>query len=152
MKKSHQPVPTRISCSVMLEHEGELLLVQEGNEDVYGRWNQPAGHLEPGETIFECAVREAKEESGYTVELTSLQAVYVYSEEQERRINFCFRAKPGGAPDPPMPGEILATRWFTQEELQQFPDDQLRHALTRQRIRDWLEGKSSPLAVIVFLG
>lgn len=152
MNRSHPPVFTRITCSIMLEDEGKLLLVQEADPEIYGRWNQPAGHLEPGETIFDCAVREAKEESGYAVELTGLQAVYVYSVGQERRINFCFRARPHGTPDPPASGEILAARWFTKTELRQLPDDQLRHALTRRRIQDWLEGKSSPLETIVLVG
>ncbi|MBI3951412.1 MAG: NUDIX domain-containing protein [Acidobacteria bacterium] len=140
-----------ITTSVMLEQDGKLLLVQEAAAEVYGKWNQPAGHLESGEDIFQCARREAKEESGYAVELTGLQAIYFYSTGQEPTLNFCFRAEPRGEPGSPRPDEVLATRWFTKEELRQFPDDQLRHKLTKRRIQDWLAGRSSSLDVIAFL-
>ncbi len=93
-----------ITCSVALEQNGQLLLVQEAAPEIYGKWNQPAGHLEPGETLFVCAMREAREESGYVVELTALQAIYTYAGEHEQRVNFCFRARPCGEPGQADPG------------------------------------------------
>lgn len=141
---------TVITCALMLERDGKLLLVQEAAEEVYGRWNQPAGHLEAGETIIDCARREAREESGYEIDLIGLQAIYDYTTSAGRHIvNFCFRARPIGEPGPIAEQEILTTRWFTSEELRRLPDGQLRHALTRRRIDDWLAGKSVPLDVLV---
>lgn len=137
-----------VTCSVMLEQAGKLLLVQEAAPEIYGKWNQPAGHLDPGETLLECAVREAREESGYVVELTELQAIYNETTAERQRINFCFRARPCGEAGPVDPAEILSTRWFTVDELQQLPDDQLRHQIAKQRIADWLAGKCAPLALI----
>ena len=137
-----------VTCSVMLEHDDKLLLVQEAASAIYGKWNQPAGHLDPGETLLECAVREAREESGYIVELTALQAIYNQATAERQRINFCFRATPCGEPGLVDPSEILSTRWFHQDELRQLPDDQLRHQLAKQRILDWLAGKCAPLELI----
>lgn len=137
-----------VTCSVMLERAGKLLLVQEAAPEIYGKWNQPAGHLDPGETLLQCAVREAREESGYVVELTELQAVYNEAAADRQRINFCFRARPCGEAGPVDPAEILSTRWFTKDELPQLPDDQLRHQIAKQRIADWLAGKRAPLALI----
>ncbi len=137
-----------MTCSVSLEQDGQLLLVQEATPAIYGKWNQPAGHLEPGETLFDCAIREAREESGYVVELTGLQGIYTHTSEREQDINFCFRARPCGEPGPIDPDEIMATRWFTKEELRQFPTAHLRHALAQQRIHDWLAAKEAPLELI----
>ncbi len=137
-----------VTCSVMLEQAGKLLLVQEAAAAIYGRWNQPAGHLDPGETLLECAVREAREESGYVVELTALQAIYNETTADRQRINFCFHARPIGEAEPVDPAEILATRWFTAEELQRLSDDQLRHQIAKQRIADWFAGKHAPLELI----
>ena len=56
----------------VLEKDGKYLLVQEAQEKCYGKWNLPAGHLDPNETIIEAAKREIKEESGLDVELTGV--------------------------------------------------------------------------------
>ena len=141
-------MPPILTCSVTLELNGNLLLVQEATFSIYGKWNQPAGHLEPGESLFECAIREAREESGYRVELTGLQAIYTDINASRQRLNFCFRARPLGDPGAVDPTEILSTRWFTPEELKELPDDHLRHVLARQRIDDWLAGKSMPLDIL----
>lgn len=132
----------------MLEQDGKLLLVQEAAPEIYGKWNQPSGHWDPGETLFDCAMREAREESGYRVELTGLQAIYTYAGEDQQRVNFCFTARPLEAPGSLDPVEILTTRWLTKSELQDLADDQLRHSLARQRITDWLAGKRVPMHLI----
>ena len=145
------PMPPTITCAVMLEQDGNLLLIQEAAGPIYGKWNQPAGHLDPGETLFECAIREAREESGYPVELLTLQGIYTSVDGDDQRTNFCFRARPCGDPGPTDPEEILSTRWFSKEALQQLPDAELRHPLAKRRIADWLAGKSMPLDMIVTL-
>ncbi len=137
-----------ITCGVVLEQEGQLLLVQEAAPEIYGKWNQPSGHWDPGETLFDCAVREAQEESGYQVELTGLQAIYTYATETRQRVNFCFNARPLGRPSAVDPTEIVTTRWFSKSELQELTDDQLRHPLARLRIDDWLAGKTVPMELI----
>jgi ADP-ribose pyrophosphatase YjhB (NUDIX family) len=93
-------MPPIITCSVALEQDGHLMLVQEATPAIYGKWNQPAGHLEPGESLFDCAMREAQEESGYRVELTGLQAIYIDISASRQRLNFCFCARPLGHPGP----------------------------------------------------
>lgn len=141
-------MPPIITCSVALERDGKLILVQEAAPAIYGKWNQPAGHLEPGESLFDCAIREAREESGYRVELTGLQAIYTDIRTSRQHLNFCFCARPAGDPESVDRTEILSTRWFTPDELKQLPDDQLRHVLARRRIDDWLAGKKTPLDIL----
>jgi ADP-ribose pyrophosphatase YjhB (NUDIX family) len=142
-------VQATITCSLMIEQDGKLLLVQEAEPEIYGLWNQPSGHVAPGETLEACALREAREETGYDVELTGIQAVYYQTVAGQEDINLCFRARPlGGGPRHPLEPDILKARWFTREELRAFPRAQLRHARARARLEDWLAGKTFPLEVL----
>ena len=142
-------VKLKVTCSLMIEHEGKLLLVQEADAEIYGLWNQPAGHVEPGETFAECALREAREETGYDVELTGIQAIYYDMAAGEEDINICFRARPLGDPRHPLEPDVLRAEWFTRDQLRAFPREHWRHARARRRLEDWLAGKAFPLEVVV---
>lgn len=50
----------RIVVGGIIEKDGKFLLVQEGKEECRGKWNIPAGHLEPNETILDGVKREVK--------------------------------------------------------------------------------------------
>lgn len=144
-----------LAVSVMIENDGELLLVKEGKPQSYGKWNQPAGHIEADESPFECAIRETKEVCGYDIELTSLQGVYSRIDpKDEYYINFCFTAKPKNLIQSPLvANDILETRWFSREELKTLAPEALRHELARKRIEDWLSRKKFPLeAIYHFIG
>ena len=58
-----------VQCAGALVHDdaGRLLLVRRGNEPARGRWCEPSGRCEPGETPADAAVREAFEETGLAV-------------------------------------------------------------------------------------
>lgn len=58
-----------VVAGCVIKKDGNYLLVQERQPKVYGKWNLPAGHVDKDETIEQAAVREAKEETGYEVEL-----------------------------------------------------------------------------------
>ncbi|HEY7349595.1 MAG TPA: NUDIX domain-containing protein [Ktedonobacterales bacterium] len=139
----------KATCSLVIEQDGKLLLVQEADPDIYQLWNQPAGHVEPDETFEQCALREAREETGYDVDLIGLQAIYYDVAAGDVEINICFRARPLGEPRHPLADDVLGTRWFSRAELMAFPREQLRHARTLRRLEDWLAGKAFPLEVIV---
>lgn len=52
----------------VIERAGKYLLIQEAKASCRGKWNFPAGHLDPGETLTEGMQREVAEESGMLVE------------------------------------------------------------------------------------
>ncbi|MEO6066205.1 MAG: NUDIX domain-containing protein, partial [Lysobacterales bacterium] len=77
----------------MIERGGAYLLVEEA---IHGQKlvNQPAGHLEPGESLVDAAVRETREETGWQVILTGLIGVYqwVSPNSREQYVRFAFAA------------------------------------------------------------
>jgi 8-oxo-dGTP pyrophosphatase MutT (NUDIX family) len=68
---------SHIVVACVVERDGRFLLVEERIEGA-PVLNQPAGHWEPGETLFEAALRETLEESAWDVRLDALLGIYTY--------------------------------------------------------------------------
>lgn len=71
----------KVSAGVRIEKEGRLLLVQRGYNPWKGLWYLPAGFVEVDEEPYQGAIREAFEETGLRVKLTSLVDVYTYTDD-----------------------------------------------------------------------
>ncbi len=68
--------PPHVTVAVVVEQDGRYLMVEEKDEMVAGLvFNQPAGHLDPGEGLLEAALRETLEETGWEVELTGVVGI-----------------------------------------------------------------------------
>jgi 8-oxo-dGTP pyrophosphatase MutT (NUDIX family) len=106
--------PVVAGCVVKRE-DGKYLLVQEKQPKVYGLWNIPAGHVDKGESIENAGIREAKEESGFDVELD--EKIDVYHEAVDEPVRHAFRAHIVGGEQRAQPEEILAVDWFSFEEI-----------------------------------
>ncbi|NVZ66843.1 NUDIX hydrolase [Pseudomonas gingeri] len=108
-----------ITVATVVEDNGRFLLVEELQN---GRavFNQPAGHLDPDESLNEAAIRETLEETGWDVELTGVIGIYLYTAPSNgvtyQRV--CFAAKPlRHRPDYPLDDGIIGPRWLTRDEL-----------------------------------
>src|ERR1700704_2671922 len=80
-----------VTVAAVTERDGRFLLVEEDTDR--GRlYNQPAGHLEPGESLIEAVVREALEETAYAFSPTALLGVYLYrhAPEEVTYLRFAF--------------------------------------------------------------
>ncbi|XP_046984618.1 8-oxo-dGDP phosphatase NUDT18 [Schistocerca americana] len=66
---------TYIVIGVLMNEEGEILMMQEAKSSCYGQWYLPAGRVEPGEEIEEAVKREVLEETGIIMEPKSLLLV-----------------------------------------------------------------------------
>ncbi|HEX7028462.1 MAG TPA: NUDIX domain-containing protein, partial [Gammaproteobacteria bacterium] len=81
-----------LTVATIVEHNNEFLLVEEivGDSLVI---NQPAGHVENGESLVEAAIRETYEETGSRVEIESLISMYRWQHpdngETFFRVAFC---------------------------------------------------------------
>ena len=138
-----------VTVAALVEQDGRFLLVRE--QTAAGiRYNQPAGHLEPGETLVEAVVRETLEETGWCVEPQSLLGVY-QAESFDGAITYlrfafiCQALKVD--PDRPLDVGILDTHWLTPQDIR-ARREQLRGPAVLRCLDDYLSGQRYPLVLI----
>lgn len=138
-----------VTVAAVAEVDGKFLFVEERAS---GRVviNQPAGHLEDGETFLEAVVRETLEETAWRFQPQSLLGVYVWRPEHQQR-TFLRVAFAGVVSDHdasrPLDHGILRTRWLTRSQLAE-PRLRLRSPLVTQCVDDYLTGTRHPLTLI----
>ncbi|MBV0931772.1 NUDIX hydrolase [Marinobacterium weihaiense] len=136
-----------VAC--IIEQDGRFLLVEEmaGGRAVI---NQPAGHLEEGESFVAAACRETLEETGWHVEPEALLGLYTYRAPSNGVTyhRFCFIARPLAPVDGAVLDDgIIGPLWLTREELEARRND-LRSELVTRCIDDYLSGMRYPLEFI----
>lgn len=138
-----------VTVATVVVRDGHLLLVEE---EVAGRrvLNQPAGHLEPDETIAAAAVREALEESGWEITLTGFIGAYQWKAPETGRCYLRF-AYAGEAlrhhPGRPLDSGIVGVHWLHPSELRRRAADH-RSPLVWQVVEDYLAGRRWPLTAV----
>jgi 8-oxo-dGTP pyrophosphatase MutT (NUDIX family) len=141
-----------VTVAAVAERDGRFLFVEERAS---GRVvvNQPAGHLEDGETFLEAVVRETLEETAWQFRPTAVVGVYVWRPEHQSRtfLRIAFAGELGEHdPQRPLDHGILRTRWLTRGELV-APRLRLRSPLVTQCVDDYLSGARHPLSLISHL-
>lgn len=138
-----------ITVATIVEDQGRFLLVEELKS---GRLvlNQPAGHLEPNETLRQAAVRETLEETGWDVELTGVVGVYLYTAPSNgvtyQRV--CFVARPlRHHPQRCLDTGIVGALWLSRDELIAQPE-RWRSELVLRCVDDYLAGPLHDLDLI----
>ena len=102
----------KIIVGGIIEKDGKVLLVQEKQDECYGKWNIPAGHLDCNESIIEGAKREIKEETGCDVELIGVANIANRVLENDIFVQITFVAKVINETIKIDPEEILDVKWF----------------------------------------
>lgn len=148
-----EPSLPRVTVAAIVEQDGRFLFVEE---EVRGarRLNQPAGHLEAGETVLEALRREALEETGYEVEPEALVGVYQWHARRtgKRYVRFAFAARlTAHHPRQPLDEGIIGPRWLTPTELDD-PPAPLRSPLVKRNVEDYLAGRRHSLDMFHHLG
>lgn len=110
---------TLIAGAIIQGKDKKYLLVQEKQTHVYGLWNWPAGHVDPGETLQQAAVREAEEETGFKVKLLDEKPLYVGRGHSgtTNRVHL-FRGEVVSGNLKFQADELLDAQWFTKSEIQ----------------------------------
>lgn len=135
-----------VTVASVVERDGRFLVVEERSE---GRTviNQPAGHLEPGESLLEAVCRETLEETAWHFEPHGLVGIYRWP-HPERDITYLRFAFTGEVvhreQDNPLDPEIHRCLWMSEKELEQAAS-QLRSPQVMAAIRDYLAGRLYPL-------
>ena len=139
-----------ITVATIAERDGRFLMIEE--ETRMGvRLNQPAGHVEIGESIAAAAARETLEEAAWQVDPTALVGVYHWqSPLYGTYVRFAFAAKPRSHdPARPLDVGIVRTLWLTYDEIAAHPMH--RSPFVLRSIDDYRAGRRYPLGLIASL-
>ncbi len=137
------------TVAALCEREGRYLLVRER---VRGRivYNQPAGHLEAGESLLDAVIRETLEETRYRFEPETLQGIYRFcppDNSAKTYLRFLFRGSVAGSVEGELDRGIIAAEWMTYEEIRACRA-QHRTPVVMQCIDDARASPGYPLDVI----
>lgn len=138
------------TVATIVERDGRFLMVEEMANGAVPVINQPAGHIEAGETIIDAARRETLEETGWKVEPQGLVGLYVYTAPANGITyhRYCLYAQAiAEQPGTELDDGIIGPRWMSFAELEQ--SQQLRSPMVLTCVKDYLAGKRYPLDVIV---
>ena len=146
-----------VTVATVVVRDGRLLCVEER---VNGALviNQPAGHLEPDESLVEAALRETREETGWDVHLTGFVGAYQWKSPLQddgsggrHYLRFAFAAEPvTHDPSRKLDEGIVQTLWLTPDELQ-AQHARHRSPLVWRAVTDFLGGRRHPLDLMQHL-
>jgi 8-oxo-dGTP pyrophosphatase MutT (NUDIX family) len=142
-----------VTVAAVVERDGRFLLVEEDTRDGV-RLNQPAGHLDPGESVLEGCVRETLEETAHAFTPTHLLGVYQFragaptDEDAVTYLRFAFVGTLGArVPGRALDTGILGTLWLTPHEIRARIDSH-RSPLVMRCVDDYLRGQRYPLQLL----
>ena len=141
----------RVTVATIVEDRGKFLMVEE---EIYGEkiLNQPAGHLEPGETLIEAAVRETREETGWLVKIDHLIefSQWTSSNSNNHYLRSCFAAtKVKFDPNQVLDDGIIRAIWMTRDEVAENAN-RLRSPLVLHHIDLHINGKKTDIEVFSY--
>jgi 8-oxo-dGTP pyrophosphatase MutT (NUDIX family) len=142
-----------VTVAAIVEIDGRFLMVEER---IAGRavLNQPAGHLEDGESLLEAVVRETREETAWRFRPEALVGTYLWRNPDDGR-SFLRFAFCGTVDDhlvqQPLDKGIVRTLWITHKQLL-AQSSRLRSPLVLSCLQDFLLGKRQPLDSVAYIG
>lgn len=142
-----------VTVAALIERDGRFLLVEEDTADGL-RFNNPAGHLDPGESPIEACVREVLEETAYDFTPTALVGIYLNRFRRTRTgddityLRFAFAGTVGTHHDWRQLDEgIVRALWLTPDEIRACAERH-RSPVLLQCLHDYLAGQRYPLDLI----
>ncbi|MDD2845016.1 MAG: NUDIX hydrolase [Rhodoferax sp.] len=145
------------TVAAIIEHQGKFLLVEEHTPEGL-RLNNPAGHLDEGESLVEACAREALEETMHAFTPTHLLGVYMsrfqrpastdQAAEDITYLRFAFCGNLGALQaHRSLDTGIVRTLWLSPDEVRASVERH-RSPLVLQCIEDHVRGQRHPLSLI----
>lgn len=142
-----------VTVAAIVEKGGEFLLVEEQTSEGI-LFNQPAGHLEPGESIIQGVIRETLEETGFTFVPGFVLGIYHWYSQAGNvtylRFAFCGSVVEHD-PTRALDAGILSAGWYGAEAIRKMSYCH-RSPLVMRCIDDYLAGKAYPLELLTHCG
>jgi len=146
------PQKPDITVAAVTEDDGRFLVVEERiNQQLV--LNQPAGHVEHGETLLEAVIREAREETAWRFEPCALLGAYFWRNPVNGRstLRFAFTGTVSDhRPEQPLDTGIVTTHWLTRDQLMER-GLRLRSPLVLRCVDDYLSGIRQALESVASL-
>ncbi len=149
MNPGNQQWKPNVTVAAIVERDGAFLLVEEETPDGI-RFNQPAGHLEAGESLREAVIRETLEESAWHFTPTALVGIYQYRQVDSGTsyLRFAFTGELSDhQPGRKLDTGILRALWMPVREIRASRAKH-RSPLLMQCIDDYLAGRRHPLDLL----
>ncbi|MGS2743012.1 NUDIX domain-containing protein [Halomonas sp. LS-001] len=139
---------TTVAC--VIQRDNRFLMVEEARGGPATVFNQPAGHVEPGEGPIAAILREVGEETAWRIRLTGYLGLYVFHTPTGLTFHsHGFIAEPVEFMDTPLDTDITATHWLSEPEIHALDQQQrLRSPLVLKRIAAARENCIYPLSII----
>lgn len=138
-----------VTVASVIERDGRFLLVEEETDDGI-RFNQPAGHLDEGESLLAAAARETLEETAHVFVPRYLVGIYQWRRPARDvtylRFAFCGELT-GLEAGRPLDAGILRAVWMTPAEIE-ASRERHRSPLVLQCVADYLAGRRYGLELI----
>jgi 8-oxo-dGTP pyrophosphatase MutT (NUDIX family) len=141
-----------VTVAAIIERDGKFLLVEEETADGV-MFNQPAGHLEDGESLLVGVAREAWEETGYRFEPSGLLGVYHWRHPKKNitYLRFAFVGKiTSHDPSHQLDEGILRAVWMSPNEIRATQEHH-RSPQVLTCVEHYLAGQRFPLSVLTHL-
>jgi len=141
-----------VTVAAVIENDNRFLVIEE-NADGKTVFNQPAGHLEKGETLEAAVIREVLEETARDFKPLYVIGIYLYTSPNNDTtyLRVCFSGRcMAHYPDRALDSEIIRAEWMTREEIAARKDD-LRSPLVLHCIDDYISGKQYPLDLLAYI-
>lgn len=142
-----------VTVAALIERAGRFLLVEEETTDGL-KLNNPAGHLDPGESPEQACAREVREETAHEFVPTALVGVYLNRFTKTRTgddltyLRFAFTGTLGAHhAEQALDAGIVRTVWMTADDIRACPERH-RSPLLLQCLEDYLAGQRAPLSLI----
>lgn len=146
MSKVWKPHTT---VAAVIERDGRYLIVEELIRGQY-LYNQPAGHLDPNESIIDAAIRETKEETAWDFKPEYISGIYCWDQTETGRcfLRFSFVGScDNHDAEQALDDGIVRAIWLSREELA-ADQEKLRSPMVLTCIDDYIAGKKYPLELL----
>lgn len=138
-----------VTVAAVIEKDNKFLFVEEETSNGLA-FNQPAGHLEEGETVIDAVKREVNEETGWQFTPENFIAIQLWRRQPDfpSFLRICFTGKVHSFdPKQELDEGIIRTHWLNYEEIS-AKKSRLRSLLVLKTVDTYLKGERYPLSLL----